>query len=234
MYKEIMIPAFLNPSSIDDLNRQLALAEKEQVRFVVVKGSEAVFCNGLDLVWVIRNEQADYLTEMRAYGAFLKNLQAGPFISIAMISGSVSGGGMGIVCACDYVITSTASTFSLPEGLLGLIPGMIMPSLLHRISPQRVKKMVFTGQKYSSEQACEWGIVDERVSDTELEARLKELMQTMKSCKKDSVTDLKSILYHAPVQKEILAQQGMDMLSGRLKEPEIRQRLEALVDFMGE
>jgi enoyl-CoA hydratase/carnithine racemase len=68
---------------------------------------------------------------------------------------------MGVVCACDYVIANTDSEFSLPEGLLGLIPGMIMPSLLNRLTPQQIKKMVLTGKGYKAEIAMEWGFDDE-------------------------------------------------------------------------
>ena len=95
---------------------------------------------------------------MQKYASFLKKIQTEKFISISLVCGSVSGGGLGIVCASDYVIVEDSSTFSLPEGLLGLIPGMILPSLLNRISPQQIKKMVFTGKKYPASFALDCGI----------------------------------------------------------------------------
>ena len=79
MYKEITIPGFLNPQSIRDLTGQLTEAEKENIHFVVLKGSDAVFCNGLDLKWVARNVQGSYMKEMQEYGRFLKKLQTGSF-----------------------------------------------------------------------------------------------------------------------------------------------------------
>ncbi len=234
IYKEITIPPFLNPQSIGDLNKQIATAEKENVRFVVLKGTETIFCNGLDLKWVTNNQQQNNLKEMQEYGAFLKSLQTGKFISIAIVKGSASGGGMGIVCACDYVIAETQSTFSLPEGLLGLIPGMILPSLLNRLTTQQIKKMVFTGQKYSSEIAYEWSIVDEVIANEQIATALSRAISTMKSCKQQSVEDMKQLLYNSTINKDELALKGMQILSDRLKEEEIIERLTNLSEFMEE
>jgi enoyl-CoA hydratase/carnithine racemase len=230
IYKEINIPAVLNPGSISDLTRQFTECEKENIRFIVLKGSDAVFCNGLDLSWVANNSEGDYIQDMQHYAGFLKKLQGGKFISIALVKGIVSGGGMGIVCACDHVIADEASTFSLPEGLLGLIPGMILPSLLNRLSPQRIKKMVLTGKKYPSATALEWGIADELAADQQ--KALSEAIGSFRSCKPGAVEDIKNILYASHISKDELAQMGMNILNTRLQEPEIKQRLKDISDFM--
>ncbi len=234
LYKEIIIPPFLNPESISYLLKQITQLEKEPIRFVVLKGSETIFCDGLDLKWVAKNEKGDYMKEMRDYGEFLKKLQTSSLISIGVVKGSVSGGGMGVVCACDYVIADEKSTFSLPEGLLGLIPGMIMPALLNKLSPQHIKKMVFAGQKYQSKIACEFNIVDEIVQVNEMDNALAIAMNTMKSCKKGSVGDLKQLLYASHINKDELAQLGMNILSSKLNDPEISERLKTLAEFMEE
>ena len=232
MHKEIIIPSTLNPESIADLTKQLIIAENENIRFLVLKGTNSVFCNGLDLKWVANNSGGHYMKEMQEYGQFLKKLQTGSFISIAEVKGTASGGGMGIVCACDHVIADETSTFSLPEGLLGLIPGMIMPSLLNRLSPQRIKKMMLTGQKYSSTIAYEWGIADEVLTSDKLSLALQHAMNTMKSCKIDSVGDLKQVLYNSHIHKDELAKVGMNILAAKLNEPEISERLINLAEFM--
>ncbi|HXD92958.1 MAG TPA: enoyl-CoA hydratase/isomerase family protein [Bacteroidia bacterium] len=232
MIKEINIPSLLNPQSISDLTKQLSEAENDGTRFVILKGSETIFCNGLDLKWVAQNAGGNYMKEMQEYGAFLKKLQTGSFISIAVVTGAASGGGMGIVCACDHVIADEASTFALPEGLLGLIPGMIMPALLNRLSPQRIKKMVLTGANYPSKTAADWGIVDDVVTKTTLQDALTKAISSMKNCKKDPVGDVKQLLYTANINKDELAQLGMNILAAKLNEAEISERLINLAEFM--
>jgi enoyl-CoA hydratase/carnithine racemase len=233
LYKEIIIPPFLNPGSIGDLTKQITELENSTVRFLVLKGSDTVFCNGLDLKWVANNKQGSYMKEMEEYGEFLKKLQTGKFISIAVVTGSASGGGMGIVCACDHVITVESGTFSLPEGLLGLIPGMILPSLLNRLSVQQIKKMVLTGQKYLSDTACKWGIVDEVVKNEELQKAITQAISKMKSCKQEAVGDIKQLLYASShLNKDEVAELGMNILSNKLNDPDIKQRLTDLAEFM--
>ena len=232
LYKEIIIPSFLNPKSIGDLSRQITEIENSTARFLLLKGSESVFCNGLDLKWVTGNAKNDYLKEMQEYGEFLKKLQTGNCISIAIVKGAASGGGMGIVCACDHVIADESSTFSLPEGMLGLIPGMILPSLLNRLSPQRIKKMVLTGQKYSSSVACEWGIVDEVIKSNETQQAIDAAVNSMRNCKREPVGDLKQLLYSSHINKDELALRGMKILSGKLNETEISERLRNIADFL--
>jgi enoyl-CoA hydratase/carnithine racemase len=253
MFKEITIPPVLNHTSIRALTRRITQAEKDNARFLILKGTDEVFCNGLDISWISKNPPTgnnlkDWYTskkvvsyfyrntgirkDMQAYGAFLKKLQTGYFVSIALVSGSASGGGMGIVCACDYVIADETSTFSLPEGLLGLIPGMILPALLNRLSTQQIKRMVLTGKKYPSNIAYQWGIADEVTKSDELKATLAKALDDMKSCKQKPIGKLKQLLYNSHLDKDDLAEQGMDILSDKLKDTEVSARLKNLAEFM--
>ena len=232
LYTEIKIPPVLNPETICDLNEQLILCLKQNVRFVVFTGNDSVFCNGLDLKWVASSKQKVRTEEMQKYASFLKKIQTEKFISISLVCGSVSGGGLGIVCASDYVLVEDSSTFSLPEGLLGLIPGMILPSLLNRISPQQIKKMVFTGKKYPASFAIDCGIADEVVNINEIQETLIQTINSMRSCKIDSVTDIKEMLYESHLSQDSIAEKGMDILSKRLQEPEIEQRIKDISDFL--
>lgn len=230
LYKEIEIPTVLNPESIARLNSQLRDCESSETKFIVLKGSDKIFCNGLDISWVANSEGADHLHDMALYGEFLKQLQTGKFISIALVRGAVSGGGMGIVCACDYVISEPSASFSLPEGLLGLIPGMILPSLLNRLTPINVKKMVYSGKKYAAIDALQLSVVDEIQED--LLTALNLAIQTMRACKLGAIADIKEILYLDTQNKDALAKRGMEILQARLHEEEIKTRLKDIADFM--
>lgn len=232
---EIEVPPLLNPDSIDLLNQKLVEAEEKQLRFILLKGSETIFCNGLDLRWVTENTDGDYMPQMQAYGSFLKKLQTGQFVSIAYVSGSTAGGGMGIVCACDHVIADSKSEFSLPEGLLGLIPGMILPALLNRLTPLQVKKMVLMGSKFSMNTIKNWALIEEFVSTPEeAQLALSNVFDAYKSCKMDSVAAIKELVYSSNMDKDLLAQTGMDILIARLNEPEISDRLKSIAEFLEE
>lgn len=232
MLRNITVPKLLNPESIALLFNQVNEAEELGVRFLVLRGSGQTFCGGLDLRWVTQNAGQDYLPNVLQYCAVLKKLQTGKFISVALVKGDVAGGGLGLVCACDYVIAETKSTYSLPEGLLGLIPGMILPSLFNRLKGSVIKKMVFTGQKYDSVQALAWGIADEIAEETAFDETLSKAINNMKSCKINSVAAIKKLVYDVPLKKDEYAQLGINILSDNLKEPEVIERLQDLVAFM--
>ncbi len=230
--REIIIPPLLNPKSIGDLSQQITKAENENVCFLILKGSDKVFCDGLDLKWVINNQSQNHYKEMQDYASCLKRLQSGKCISIAIVSGSASGGGMGIVCAADYVIATESGLFSLPEGLLGLIPGMILPALLNKLSRNKIKKMVLTGQKYPAKKAYEWGIVDEIVKYDETHMAIENAIKSMRSCKRDAVGDIKSMLYNSNYSKDELSERGMQLLLTKLNDSEIKERLTDLSEFL--
>ncbi len=231
-HQEIIIPPLLNPKSIGDLSQQITKAENENVSFLILKGSEKVFCDGLDLKWVTDNQNADHYKNMQEYASCLKKLQTGKFISIAVVSGSASGGGMGIVCACDHVIATESSSYSLPEGLLGLIPGMILPALLNKMNRTTIKKMVLTGQKYPAAKALEWGIADEIVKTDETHKALENAIKSMRSCKRDAVGDIKTMLYNTNYSKDELSEKGMQLLLTKLNDAEIKERLIDLSEFL--
>jgi methylglutaconyl-CoA hydratase len=233
MFHKITVPSLLNPESIALLYKQVNEAEESGARFLVLEGGHN-FCGGLDLSWVTENPGADYLPQMQQYGALLRKLQTGKFISFALVRGDVSGGGLGMVCACDYVIAGKASTYSLPEGLLGLIPGMIFPALLNKLKPSVIKKMVFTGKKYDSAQALAWDIADEIVSEDAFEEALTRAIGTMRSCKKESVGTIKELIYDSHLSKDEYSILGMKILSDKLNDTDVRERLQNLAEFLGD
>lgn len=53
----------------------------------------------------------------------------------------------------------------------------------------------------------------------------------MRSCKIDSVADIKEMLYESHLSQDSIAKKGMDILSKRLQEPEIEQRIKDISDF---
>jgi enoyl-CoA hydratase/carnithine racemase len=232
LQQEIVIPPLLNPKSIGDLSKQITGAENNNISFLILKGSPTVFCDGLDIKWVSDSQNRDYYKEMQEYGACLKKLQTGKCISIAVVTGSVSGGGMGIVCSSDYVIAAETSLFSLPEGLLGLIPGMILPALFNKLSPDKIKKMVLTGQKYTAGIADKWGIADQVVKNEEMQKAIDDVIKSMRSCKRDAIGDIKTMLYNSHYSKDELSEKGMQLLLTKLNDAEIKERLLNLSEFL--
>jgi len=58
---------------------------------------------------------------------------------LAAVDGRSIGGGMGLACACDWVVATERATFALPELLWGLMPAIIWPVLTDRMAPHVVR-----------------------------------------------------------------------------------------------
>jgi methylglutaconyl-CoA hydratase len=228
----ITVPAVLNPETIGKMSSQLALIDVRTVRFLILRGSPQVFCNGLDIHWIAHNEITE-TTELNQFSRILTDLHSGPWITIAVVEGEVTGGGMGILAACDFVLATNGSQFALTEGMLGFIPGIILPFLLDKISATAIKKMVFTGQKYPAETMMAWGMVHEVVASSQLESAVTDVVRSMKSCKPQAITSLKTMLSEADCRREELIQEGIKSLIANLGIPSVKERLESLSDYLG-
>jgi methylglutaconyl-CoA hydratase/polyketide biosynthesis enoyl-CoA hydratase PksH len=88
------------------------------------------------------------------------------------------GGGAGLTAACDLVLCSREATFSLPEVMVGMIPALIAPFLLRRMSLARVRYLALSSRRIGAEEAREYGLVDQVATEgmqKALEAQLQRL-----------------------------------------------------------
>ena len=80
---------------------------------------------------------------------------------IAMINGYCMGGGMALACASDLRICSENSIFAIPAARLGIgyRPNFIR-WLLETVGAPNTKEILFTGRRYSADEAFQIGLVN--------------------------------------------------------------------------
>ncbi|MGE7982144.1 enoyl-CoA hydratase/isomerase family protein [Solibacillus sp. NPDC093137] len=85
---------------------------------------------------------------------------------IAAVNGAAAGAGVSLALACDMIIANQSAVFIQSFSKVGLIPDLgaiyFLPRLIGR---HRALEMMFLGEKVSSEQALELGIVNRVVED---------------------------------------------------------------------
>ncbi len=102
-------------------------------------------------------------------------------VLIALVKGYCLAGGCEIALACDLVIASEDSTFSLPEICLGIIPGWGGTVRLPRLIPLRkAKEMILTGDRIGAREAQQLGLVNKVAPTEEVEKVLEELLLKLK------------------------------------------------------
>jgi DSF synthase len=97
----------------------------------------------------------------RRYSGFGANIT-----TIALIQGKALGGGFECALACDLIVAERSSTFSFPESLFSLFPGMGALSFLTRkVGLAKAEKICSTADVFSADEMCELGVVDRVVED---------------------------------------------------------------------
>ncbi|MFT4115924.1 enoyl-CoA hydratase-related protein [Bradyrhizobium sp.] len=143
------------------------------IRCMIITGGSGVFTAGDDIDDFLKADTSR--PETLSDGAkFLYSLALNVKPMIAAVDGASIGMGTVLLFHCDYVLASTAATFSAPYIHLGLVPvgasSLLMP---HTMGYQRAFAMLAMGRTFSAAEAQAAGFVNTIVSPghTEVEAR---------------------------------------------------------------
>jgi len=134
-------------------------------RVIVLSAPGKDFCAGLDLEFAASADPASASTFCRSFWDCLELIAHGKKPVIAAVKGRVRGGGLGIVAACDLVISSSCASFQLPEVLVGMVPALVTPFLLRRIAPARLNGLALATKTLSPAEASQMGLVDGLAGD---------------------------------------------------------------------
>ena len=86
--------------------------------------------------------------------------------TIALVQGKALGGGFECALACDTIIAERSATFSLPESLFNLFPGMGALSFLARkVGLAKAEQICASAEVYTAREMYELGVVDLLVDD---------------------------------------------------------------------
>lgn len=89
---------------------------------------------------------------------------------VGRVNGSAFGGGVGLVCACDYVVAVDSARFGTTEASVGVFPLMILPVLLRVLPRRAVIEMGFFAERFDAQRALALGLVNMVVPAAELDA----------------------------------------------------------------
>lgn len=177
------------------------LATNPKVRVVVLRGKGKHFQAGADLAW-IQSVRASSVEEnidvsQRTTDA-VHGLTAMPKPVIAMVHGGCFGGGTGIISACDIVLADRSAIFSITEARWGLTAVPIVPQLLSRIGPGRLRRYALSCERFGADRAMEIGLVDEVCDPGGLDAIAEPIIDALLHCPPDALAQSKeSILKYS-------------------------------------
>ncbi len=150
------------------------LGETADVRSIILRGAGSDFCAGADISEFskTRHTVAQVHEYDRAVDDCCDAIAEAPKPVIAAIRGYCFGGGCGVALACDFRVSATGATFSIPAARLGIIYGLReTQNLLALVGLSRAKRILYTAERFGADAAHSFGLVDEVVSDPVKAAR---------------------------------------------------------------
>ncbi|MEM6758058.1 MAG: enoyl-CoA hydratase/isomerase family protein [Pseudomonadota bacterium] len=148
-----------------------AVEGAQHAQVLILTGKGKVFSAGMDLE-AAKSGLATSPVWERLSGA----IAAFPGLSIAALNGTVAGGAMGMILACDMRISVPGAKVFYPVMKLGFLPQPSDPMrLADLIGPARAKLILMAGQKVPVEEAHSFGLIDEIVADGDVVARARDL-----------------------------------------------------------
>ena len=154
------------------LTRLLEIFENAQgARAVILTAKGKVFSAGADLEEVRTGLAASDLWERLSSA-----IAALPALKIAALNGTLAGGAMGMVLACDLRIAVPGANFFYPVMKRGVLPQPSDPKRMTAlIGPARTRLILMAGQKISADEAYQFGLVDRVVPVDELSTAARDL-----------------------------------------------------------
>ena len=154
----------LTDETLSELSERIAgLDADDEVRCIVVVGSEKVFASGADIRALLARTPLEHYTGDRA--RLWDGLRRVRTPLVAAVSGFALGGGCELALLADVVVASETARFGLPETGLGLIPGAGGTQTLPRaIGKARSMDMILTGRMLTAHEAEQMGLVSRVVS----------------------------------------------------------------------
>ena len=164
----------LSESTLDALQRELdSLAGDSTVRCVVMAAAGKAFCAGHDLREMNSHRQlAYYQTLFARCSQVMRGIRALPVPVIARVQGLATAAGCQLVAACDLAIAADTARFAVSGINVGLFCSTPAVALSRNVSTKRAFDMLVTGRFIDAATAVNWGLINEAVSEGELDAAI--------------------------------------------------------------
>lgn len=191
---------------VTELRAALADAEADPgARVVVLRGAGGHFCAGADLKDMAAARAAGDPAALAALNASFGHLCvafAGTGLAtVALLEGSVMGGGLGLACAVDVALAADSAQFRLPETSLGLVPAQIAPFLVERLGYAQARRLAVTGGRLDAAQALALGLVHEVHAPAAIDQALARTVDDILHCAPGAVAATKKLMARARLRE---------------------------------
>jgi enoyl-CoA hydratase len=232
----------------DDLPTELCEAVTKadadpNIHVMVLSGAGKAFCSGYDLAHYASSDGPNKVVQdmpwdpMQDFRFMWRNTQA--FMSlframkpvICKVHGFAVAGGSDIaLCADMTIMGDNAKIGYMPTRVWGC-PTTAM--WVHRIGPEKAKRMMFTGDKINGIEAAAMGLVLKSVPDDQLDAEVEALVSRMASVPINQLAMQKMVINSAVEEKINQTQRLATLLDGMTRHSPEGLNFKARVEEVG-
>jgi len=163
--------SFVREMALDMQNCLQQCADDESIRAVYLTGNGKAFCAGQDLAEAIDPEGPELSKIVSEhYNPIIEQIRNLDLPVICGVNGVAAGAGANIALACDITIAAQSASFIQAFSKIGLIPDSGGTFFLPRIiGMQKATALMMLGDKVSSEEAEQLGMIYKMVDDEVLD-----------------------------------------------------------------
>ncbi len=157
------------------------VANRDEVRVVVLSGSGRLFCAGADQAEMVERTAVQWEKIVDRYLDPIRRIAAMDQPVIARLHGDAVGGGLGLALACDYRIAAPNTRLCAPFVNIGLAgcdmsAGYFLPRL---VGMGRATEIMMSGRFVGAEEAERIGLVTRVVAADDLDQTVNELARNL-------------------------------------------------------
>ncbi len=170
----------LNKEMLELLDKKIkSIKHDHNIRAIIIYSEGKSWCAGVDLKWA-SSSVWKFVKAIKMGRRIFARIEKQPIPVIAAINGYAVGGGMELALSCDIRVAADIATFAQSEATIGLPPGWGGTYRLPKVvGLSTAKALIYTGRRFSAEEALEMKFVSKIVPVEELKNQAIEIAESI-------------------------------------------------------
>ncbi len=158
------------------------LAQDQDIKVVILRGSGRGFCAGHDLKQLAQDDDASRQQQtFDSCSKLMQTINQLPQPVIAAVHGIATAAGCQLVASCDLAVAEAGARFATPGVNIGLFCSTPMVALSRTIGQKHALEMLLLGGMISAQRAYEMGLVNRVVAAEQLDQEVLALARNIAS-----------------------------------------------------
>ncbi|MGH1488900.1 MAG: enoyl-CoA hydratase/isomerase family protein [Acidimicrobiales bacterium] len=151
-----------------------------EARVIVLTNAGNTFCAGADL----KSDRpgvagTDDSAEKRSFVDVFQQILGSPKPVVGRINGHATGGGVGLVAACDISVMRNDAKIGFTEVRIGVAPAVISVVCLPKMNRADASELFLTGDRFTPDRAAQAGLINRAVEPDALDATVADFVDML-------------------------------------------------------